>query len=121
MSKNEFKNWFDFSEKSIVITGGAGVLGAEMTLALAKCGAKLTILDRVNALPAALAEALDAIGSEVLLLQSDVMDKTVLEKNKDAILAHWGKIDILVNAAGGNHPKATTNPENSFFDLPKEA
>jgi len=121
MAKNEFRNWFDFSGKSVVITGGAGLLGGEMCLALAKCGANITILDRVETLPMVLADQLVSLGCDVLLLQSDVMDKTVLEKNKEDIISRWGKIDILINAAGGNHPKATTNPEHRFFDLPQEA
>ncbi len=121
MTKNKFSTWFDFSEKSVVITGGAGFLGGEMAVALAKCGANITILDRVETLPTALAEQFFTLGCEVLLIQSNVMDKAVLEKNKDEIIARWGKVDILINAAGGNHPKATTNPEHHFFDLPQEA
>lgn len=121
MTKNEFINWFDFSGKSVVITGGAGLLGGEICLTLAKCGANISILDRVENLPMALAEQFVSLGCDVFLNQSDVLDKAILEKNKKDIISRWGKIDILINAAGGNHPKATTNPEYRFFDLPQEA
>lgn len=121
MDKQDFKNWFDFSGKSVVITGGAGVLGGEMSLALAKCGANLTILDRVESLPEGLQQAFNQLDCEVLLLQSNVLDRDVLLKNRDAVLEKWGTVDVLINAAGGNHPKATTNAETRFFDLPREA
>lgn len=117
---HEFMKTFDFSDKTVAITGGAGVLGGEMAVALATCGANVAILDRVNSLPPLLEERLAASGSTYGLFFTDVLKKEVIESAFQAV-KRWGQVDMLINAAGGNHPNASTNPERAFFDLPEEA
>jgi NAD(P)-dependent dehydrogenase (short-subunit alcohol dehydrogenase family) len=64
---------------------------------------------------------MDAGPGKYMVAYADVLNREVLNEAAQLIQQAFGKIDILINAAGGNHPKATTNPDNSFFDLPKEA
>src|SRR3990172_2914827 len=102
---------YDFSGQSIVITGGAGVLGGEMARALGERGANVAILD-FN-LPAA-QKMVDSLASipgagKVIAVQGNVLDKGSIQAAVDFILAEFGKIDGLINAAGGNKPDATTS------------
>ena len=109
---------FDIQGKVAVVTGGAGVLCAAMCRALAEAGAKVAVLD----LRPEPAEALAAeLGNGAIGLACNVLDKTSIETAAQIVLAKFGRIDILVNGAGGNKPQATTDPEQSFFDLPAEA
>jgi len=112
-------NIFDLKGKTAVITGGAGILGSSIASGLAGAGAKVAICDIANYSQRALDMAkrgFDAKGYYV-----DVMDKDKITGCKDIILADFGSIDILVNAAGGNLKEATTSKELSFFDLPLDA
>ncbi len=112
---------YDFTGKNVVITGGTGVLGADIACALTGCGAQVAILGR----NAEAGEAvLDRMGSRVAqarLFHCDVVNGESVAKAAREVLAHFGKIDCLVNGAGGNNPKATTNPEDKFFDIPIDA
>ena len=112
---------YDFTGKSVAITGGAGVLGADIACALAGCGAQVAILD-VN--PEAGKAAVDRMGEHgrnVSVFQCDVLNKDSVMKVADDVVARFGKIDFLVNGAGGNKPQATTSPDLKFFDLPADA
>ena len=100
---------FSVKDKVVVITGGAGILGKGIAAYLAKEGAKIVILDRSE-------EAGDA-----MFLYTDVMNKEVLEGNKAEIMKAYGRIDVLLNAAGGNMPGATIAPDKTFFDLEIDA
>lgn len=121
MNLQELTQWYDFSEKTAVITGGTGVLGGEMACALVGCGANVAILDRNPNLPAELKTPLAAGPGNYMAAYADVLKRDLLEDAVDKIMAAYGRIDILINAAGGNHPLATTTADNSFFDLPQEA
>ncbi len=114
---------YDFSGQSIVITGGAGILGGEMAKALVECGANVAILD-FN-LPAAqkTVEMLSSIegGGKAIAVQGNVLEKGSIQAAVDLVIAEFGKIDGLINAAGGNKPDATTSPTKSFFDLDESA
>jgi NAD(P)-dependent dehydrogenase (short-subunit alcohol dehydrogenase family) len=89
-----------------------------MCRALAEAGAKVAVLD----LRPEPAEALAAeLGNEAIGLACDVLDKQSLQNAAHKVLAAFGRVDILVNGAGGNQPEATTGPAQSFFDLPGEA
>jgi NAD(P)-dependent dehydrogenase (short-subunit alcohol dehydrogenase family) len=66
------------------------------------------------------AQAIEADGGLALALPADVLDRGELEAAREAVVERWGRIDVLVNAAGGNMPQATLEPEQSFFDLPVE-
>jgi NAD(P)-dependent dehydrogenase (short-subunit alcohol dehydrogenase family) len=119
----DFIKAYDFSGQTIVITGGAGILGGEMAKALVACGANVAILD-FN-LPAAqkMAETLSSIrgGGKAIAVQGNVLDKGSIQAAVDFVLAEFGQIDGLINAAGGNKPDATTSADKSFFDLDESA
>jgi NAD(P)-dependent dehydrogenase (short-subunit alcohol dehydrogenase family) len=121
MNMQELTQWYDFTGKTAVITGGTGVLGGEMACALVGLGANVAILDRNTEIPEALQKPMDAGPGKYMVVYGDVLNRDVLETAAKQIVAAYGRIDILINAAGGNHPQATTTTENPFFDLPKEA
>jgi len=119
----------DFSGKVAVVTGGAGVLCSEFCRALALCGAKVAILNRTLSKAEALAEEIRAAGGEALPVQVDVTNEESVKAAHEAVLAAYGKCDILINGAGGNAPAAISDDETfsmetllnpdkkSFFDL----
>jgi NAD(P)-dependent dehydrogenase (short-subunit alcohol dehydrogenase family) len=121
MNLQVLTQWYDFTGKTIVITGGTGVLGGEMACALVGCGANVAVLDRNPNLPEELKKPMDAGPGKYMVVYGDVLDREHLETAADEICAAFGDIDILINAAGGNHPQATTSADVSFFDLPDEA
>src|SRR5690606_4223998 len=114
--------------RTAVITGGSGVLCSEMARELARHGVKVAILNRTAEKGADVAAEINAAGGEALAVAANVLDRASLEKAKTEILEAFGKIDILINGAGGNHPDAITGPETydesaegkSFFDLEEE-
>lgn len=110
-------NLFCIENKVIVITGGCGVLGSDMAQYLADQGAKVVILDRVKDKGEELVAKIKSQGNEALFLSTDVLNKQVLEQNRDEIIKAYGRIDVLVNAAGGNMPGATIAPDKTVFDL----
>ncbi|HEO70371.1 MAG TPA: SDR family oxidoreductase [Candidatus Hydrogenedentes bacterium] len=117
----ESRTMFDLTGKTAVVTGGGGVLGSAMAGGLADAGAKVAIADvRVDMAKAA-ANAIRQDGGEAKGYEMDAFSKDSIEACCDAILAHYGKVDILVNAVGGNMKGATTSAEQSFFDLPTDA
>ncbi len=103
--------------KVAIITGGAGALGGTMAAGLAKQGVKVAILGRTEATVMEKVSDLKKAGGNALGLVADVLDKPQLEAARQKILEEWGKIDILVNAAGGNMKGATIMPEDSFFNM----
>ena len=110
-------NPFDISGKVIVITGGGGVLGGSMAEHLAQAGSKIAVLDLRVSLAQTRAEKLIAAGGEAIALEGNVLQENSLIRAKEAIIDKWGKIDVLINAAGGNMPGATISPEQTVFDL----
>jgi len=109
---------FSLKGKTAVITGGAGILGAEMARGLGLAGARIIICDLKN-----FEEAAGKLEKENIEAQGffiDVLKKNVIEETASSIIGKYGKVDILVNAAGGNMKNATTSAELSFFDLPLE-
>lgn len=121
MNLNELNQLYNFKNKTAVVTGGTGVLGGEIACALVGCGANVVVLDRNPNLPDALKQPLDAGPGKYMVAYADVLDRALLESARETIAAAFGDIHFLINAAGGNHPQATTNPERAFFDLPREA
>ena len=117
MGKGEL---FDITEKIIVITGGAGALGGSMAAYLLTQGAKIAILDLFPESVEKRVIELKKINPEVLGIPGSVLDKHHLEKAKSKIIAKWGKIDVLINAAGGNMPGATIGEDQTIFDLNME-
>ncbi len=112
---------FSIKDKVILLTGGSGILGACMAKHLAKEGAKVVILDRNQEVGDKLIGEIKAAGGEALFLISDVLNKEVLNKNKQDILNAYGRIDVLVNLAGGNQAGATIPPDKTIFDLDLDA
>ncbi len=110
-------NLFNIQGKVIVITGGTGVLGASMVEYLAVHGAKVAVLARNKEKGDALIESVKSKGGDAMFLQTDVTDQAVLKQNAEDVIAKYGKIDVLVNGAGGNMPGATIGPNNTIFDL----
>ncbi len=121
MDLNQLKEIYDFTGKSIVITGGAGILGGEMACALVGCGANVAIMDRDPALADRLMERLETSVGRAIIVYGDVLDPEILEESAKQVIEAFGQVDCLINAAGGNHPRATTGPDQSFFDLPPDA
>lgn len=112
---------YDFTGQTVVVTGGAGVLGGEISRALVGCGANVAILD-LNLEPAKrLLELMGEGAKRALTVQTNVLEVESLRKASEVVLEKFGAVHCLVNAAGGNKPQATTSPEHSFFDLPADA
>lgn len=104
----------DLSNKVVVVTGGTGVLGSSWVDALALCGAKVAILGRnIDALEKK-AKEVEELGGVAIGIEADVLSKESLKKAHSEILEKLGPCDILINGAGGNHPKGTTTKEYLF-------
>ena len=121
MNLQELSKQYDFTGKTVIITGGAGVLGGEMACALVGCNANVVILDRDPALADQVVRRFDTTRGKYLVVKGDVLNRESLEQAAAEIVAHFGQIHCLINGAGGNNPKATTNPEQSFFSLPADS
>ncbi len=115
------ENLFDLSDEVAVVTGATGVLGGEMARGLARAGARVGILGRRGERAAWVVEEIEAVGTEALALPADVLDRGQLEAARDAVLSRWGRLDILVNAAGGNVPEATVAGDAEIFGLDEDA
>ncbi|MGZ4400058.1 MAG: SDR family oxidoreductase [Gaiellaceae bacterium] len=111
---------FGLEGRVAVVTGGSGVLGGAVARGLAGAGAAVAVLARTAERRDAVVEAIQADGREAVSLAADVTDLTQLERAREAVLARWGRVDILVNAAGGNLAGAIVG-ERSFFELPPDA
>ena len=122
MNLEELKSMYDFSDRTVVVTGGAGVLGSEMACALVGLNANVVILDRDQELAQKVIERFPkVVKRHAISVFGDVLNVEILKQAKETIQAEFGQVDILINAAGGNHPSATTKPDLSFFDLPLDA
>jgi len=111
---------FDLDDKVALITGGSGVLGSAMADGLSKAGAKVAVLGRTKSKVDRKAKEINYEGGEALALTADVLDPSQLEKAKKKLLKKWGRLDILINCAGGNMKGATIQPEQDVFDLSME-
>ncbi len=118
----------DLTGKVAVVTGAGGVLCGMFAKALATCGAKVALLDLNEAAAQAIADEIVAEGGVAKGYKTNVLEKASLEAVHAAVLADLGPCDILINGAGGNNPRATTDKEyyepgdidadtKSFFDL----
>ena len=118
-----YMNLFDLSGRVVVMTGATGVLGKSISSYLALQGARIAILVRERSTLAgeALAEDIRAKGGDAASFVADVMDKASLEAAYDKVIAKYGRVDVLMNAAGGNMPAATVSPDKTIFDLDTDA
>lgn len=112
---------FGLEDTVAIITGGTGVLGSAMAHGLSRVGARIGVLGRRREQAEAVVAEIEAQGGTALALSADVLDTVQLEAARTAILDRWGRIDILVNAAGGNLAAATVRDGTTFFDLPTNA
>lgn len=119
MPDNQFvQDLFSLSGKVAVVTGGTGVLGGAMARGLAQAGAKVAIVGRRREKAEEAVSEIVSSGGQAFAAPADVMDKPQLEAIRDDILTEWGRIDILVNAAGGTTAAATISPGKTIFDMP---
>lgn len=101
----------DLSGKVAVVTGGGGVLCSAMAKAMALSGAKIAILNRSKESSDKVAAEINAAGGEAIGVSADVLNKESLIAAEEIIREKLGACDILINGAGGNHPKGTTSKE----------
>lgn len=121
MDQEYLENLFDLSGKVAAITGGGGVLCGTLSRALARLGVRVAVLDILEETAQRVANDIVEAGGKAIALRCDVLDKTSLEAARDAALSRFGRVDILINGAGGNKQQASTSSDLSFFDLPYEA
>ena len=121
MNLDELTNLYDFSERTFVVTGGTGVLGKTIVQSLLGCKARIVLLTRNPAKAVKFLEEIGVASSQAIAVETDVMNAAGLESAAGQVIRTFGRIDGLINGAGGNDPKATTNPEQSFFQLSEEA
>ena len=117
----ELTKMYDFSGKTVAITGGSGVLGGEIVCALVGCGATVASLDVNIDASKALVERMGARGKQISLFKCDVLDRENIFRTAQEVVSKLGKLDCLINGAGGNKAQATTSAELKFFDLPPDA
>lgn len=121
MNLQDLVKLYDFTGKTFAVTGGAGALGGDVVVALAGCGANVMILDlRLDGVP----KIMDRLGdcaTQVDAVEVNVMNRTSLLEAGEAIQNRFGPLYGLVNAAGGNSPKATASTSMTYFDIPEEA
>ena len=111
---------FSIAGKVAVVTGGSGVLGSNIAEGFLRAGAKVIIIGAHQERVDAAVERLKAIGSDVKGTVCNVLDIASLNAVKDEVLAQWGRVDILVNAAGGNIPGGTLTVDQNIFDMKVE-
>ncbi|NLX15141.1 MAG: SDR family oxidoreductase [Phycisphaerales bacterium] len=112
---------FDLSGKTVAITGGGGVLGGGIAQYLAAGGAQVAVLDLKLEAAEAVVSAITTAGGRAVAVEINVLERDSVRNALDQCVKAFGPVDILINGAGGNHPSATTNPQQEFFDLPIEA
>ena len=111
---------FDVSGKVAVVTGGSGVLGSNISEGLLKAGAKVAVIGAHSDRVEKALERLRTTGGEVCGFTCNVLDMDSLREVKEKVLAQWGRVDILVNAAGGNIPGGTLTETQHVFDMKVE-
>jgi len=109
---------FSVEGKVAVVTGGTGALGGAMARGLASRGAKVAVISRSQERAD---RAAAALGGEAIGLAAEVEDRAAIEAAADKVLDRWGRVDILVNSAGGNRPEATAGVDRTFFEIAPEA
>jgi NAD(P)-dependent dehydrogenase (short-subunit alcohol dehydrogenase family) len=121
MNKENIFNKTDFINKTAVVTGGGGILGEVMVAALLDLGVNVAILDINQKSALAVANNHNNLPGNALPVETDILKTESLNNALDLIHKEFGSVDFLVNAAGGNHPDATTSDEKTFAEIPEEA
>jgi NAD(P)-dependent dehydrogenase (short-subunit alcohol dehydrogenase family) len=110
----------ELSGKVALVTGGGGVLCSTLAVALARNGVNTVVLDLSEEKAQATLAAVQQAGGHGLALKANVLIRADLEQAATQALSRFGRVDFLINGAGGNHPKATTSPEQPFFALAED-
>ena len=121
MDKEYLARLFSLADKVAVVTGGGGVLCSSMCRAMGQAGARVMVVDLLEAAARKVADEITAAGGVAIPWQADALNKKSLEKVCEGVLHKFGRVDILISGAGGNKPQATTSPDLPFFDLPQDA
>ena len=108
---------FEIKGKVAVVTGGGGVLGGSIARSLINAGVKVAVLDIREENVNNRVKELDELGGEAIGFVSSVLSMDELKQARETIINKWGKVDILVNAAGGNLPGATLTEQQTVFDM----
>lgn len=111
---------FSLEGRVAAITGGGGILCGTMAKALAELGVKVAVMDIRKEAAQGVVDEIVKSGGNALAVACDVLNKASVEEAQAEILKAYGKVDVLINGAGGNSPKATTSEETKFWDLPQE-
>lgn len=119
MNPQTLQQLYDFTNKTVVVTGGTGVLGGAIALGFVGLGANVVLLSRTGQLSTKMSEAANGASGQLVALPANVLEKDTLLQSEQSIRERFGPTDILVNAAGGHRADASTRPL-SFFDLPEE-
>lgn len=121
MKKNDqIRNYFELTGLKVAITGGAGILCSGISKALLDAGAEVAVLDLdVNNARTIFAE--ESSNNSLMIEYCDVLDKEKVETAVSGVIKRFGRIDVLINGAGGNHPQATTDQLRPFFDISTES
>ena len=112
---------YDLTGKVAVITGGGGVICGAFARELGGRGARVAVLDRAVDFAKKVAAEITAAGGQAIAVACDVLDLASIRAAADTVVQTFGRVDILINGAGGNKKEATTGPEMSFFDIPADA
>lgn len=115
------KKYFSLQDKVIIVTGATGILGESFVDGINDMGAKVVLLGRNEDVGRERMRALNASGGEALFIKADVLSKADLEGARDQVMEKWGRVDGLVNGAGGNIPEAVIAPDADVFDIDMDA
>ncbi|MFH1085359.1 MAG: SDR family oxidoreductase [Chloroflexota bacterium] len=121
MDSSYLDSLFGLQDKVVVVTGGGGVLCGAMSRGLARLGAQVAVLDIRSDAAQLVADEITAQGGVAAPYCVDVLAKEALERCAAQVMERFGRVDALINGAGGNKREATTRPDLSFFDLPQDA
>jgi NAD(P)-dependent dehydrogenase (short-subunit alcohol dehydrogenase family) len=121
MDASYLQQLFGLQDKVAVVTGGGGVLCGTMSRALGRFGVKVAVLDIVPQAAEAVVASIEEAGGTGVAVACDVLDKASIEEAAQVVMDRFGRVDILINGAGGNKKEATTTPDLPFFDLPADA
>jgi NAD(P)-dependent dehydrogenase (short-subunit alcohol dehydrogenase family) len=124
MNLEDLQAFYDLTDQTVLVTGGTGVLGLEIVRMLVACNANVVILSRNRErAEKSVTECIKDVKSKgcALCVPGDVLARDTLQEANQTVQTQFGHVDILINAAGGNHPSATTSADLSFFDLPIDA
>jgi NAD(P)-dependent dehydrogenase (short-subunit alcohol dehydrogenase family) len=121
MKSTEIEKMFDLTGKVAVVTGGGGILCSAIATGLAKMGVSVAVLDISEPAATKVASEINSFGGKSIGLTCNVLNKESIQHAAVEVEKTFGRVDFLINGAGGNKTKATTSAELSFFDLPAEA